>query len=93
MSTIPDVLGQRDYRVLVVFDHSPDGTDAVANAVAREHPERVEPARAGRRSRTFDVVIGSRYLHGVSVVNWPLHRIALSAAANRYVRAVTGARR
>ncbi len=37
-----------------------------------------------------DLVIGSRYLHGVSVVNWPLHRIALSAFANRYIRAVTG---
>lgn len=35
-----------------------------------------------------DVVIGSRYLTGVSVVNWPLHRIFLSAFANRYVRAV-----
>ncbi len=30
-----------------------------------------------------DIVVGSRYLHGVSVVNWPLHRIALSAVANR----------
>jgi dolichol-phosphate mannosyltransferase len=39
-----------------------------------------------------DVVIGSRYLHGVSVVNWPLHRIALSAFANRYIRAITGLR-
>lgn len=37
-----------------------------------------------------DVVIGSRYLRGVSVVNWPLHRIALSAFANRYIRAITG---
>lgn len=37
----------------------------------------------------FDVVIGSRYLNGVSVVNWPLHRIFLSAFANRYIRAVT----
>jgi dolichol-phosphate mannosyltransferase len=37
----------------------------------------------------YDVVIGSRYLTGVSVVNWPLHRIFLSAFANRYVRAVT----
>lgn len=37
-----------------------------------------------------DVVIGSRYLQGVSVVNWPLHRIFLSAFANRYIRAVTG---
>jgi dolichol-phosphate mannosyltransferase len=39
-----------------------------------------------------DVVIGSRYLHGVSVVNWPLQRIILSAFANRYIRAITGLR-
>jgi dolichol-phosphate mannosyltransferase len=38
---------------------------------------------------TADVVIGSRYLNGVSVVNWPLHRIVLSTFANRYIRAVT----
>lgn len=38
----------------------------------------------------FDLVIGSRYLRGISVVNWPLHRIALSAFANRYIRLVTG---
>jgi dolichol-phosphate mannosyltransferase len=46
------------------------------------------PAIAAAAS-DFDVVIGSRYLTGVSVVNWPLHRIFLSAFANRYVRAVT----
>ena len=39
---------------------------------------------------SFDVVVGSRYLHGVSVVNWPLYRIALSTFANRYVRGITG---
>ena len=38
----------------------------------------------------FDLVIGSRYLHGISVVNWPLHRIFLSTFANRYIRAITG---
>ena len=37
-----------------------------------------------------DMVLGSRYLRGVSVVNWPLHRIVLSTVANRYIRAVTG---
>lgn len=47
------------------------------------------PALAAAADR-FDVVIGSRYLTGVSVVNWPLHRIFLSAFANRYVRAITG---
>jgi dolichol-phosphate mannosyltransferase len=37
-----------------------------------------------------DLVLGSRYLKGVSVVNWPLHRIFLSSFANRYIRSVTG---
>ena len=37
-----------------------------------------------------DLVLGSRYVRGVSVVNWPLHRIVLSSFANRYIRAVTG---
>jgi dolichol-phosphate mannosyltransferase len=47
------------------------------------------PALAAAAER-FDVVIGSRYLNGVSVVNWPLHRIFLSAFANRYIKTVTG---
>jgi dolichol-phosphate mannosyltransferase len=37
-----------------------------------------------------DLVLGSRYLRGVSVVNWPLHRIILSSFANRYIRSITG---
>ena len=45
--------------------------------------------RIAEAASQYDVVIGSRYLTGVSVVNWPLHRIFLSAFANRYVRAVT----
>src|SRR5450759_128668 len=36
-----------------------------------------------------DLVIGSRYMNGVRVVNWPLHRIFLSAFGNRYIRFVT----
>ena len=36
-----------------------------------------------------DVVIGSRYLDGVSVVNWPLFRIFLSYFANIYVKIIT----
>jgi dolichol-phosphate mannosyltransferase len=43
-----------------------------------------------RAAADHDVVIGSRYLRGVSVVNWPLRRIVLSAFANRYIRAITG---
>ena len=37
-----------------------------------------------------DVVVGSRYLNGISVVNWPLNRILLSYFANMYVRRTTG---
>ncbi len=37
-----------------------------------------------------DVVLGSRYLHGVRVVNWPLKRLILSRAANVYTRVITG---
>ncbi len=37
----------------------------------------------------YDVVIGSRYLNGISVVNWPLRRILLSFGANRYVNSIT----
>ncbi len=37
-----------------------------------------------------DLAIGSRYLNGISVVNWPLRRIALSTFANWYIRTITG---
>ena len=39
---------------------------------------------------TYDLVLGSRYLNGISVINWPLRRILLSWFANAYVRAITG---
>ncbi|MEK7850423.1 MAG: polyprenol monophosphomannose synthase [Deltaproteobacteria bacterium] len=39
-----------------------------------------------------DVVVGSRYLNGVSVVNWPIRRLMLSYGANIYTRVVTGLR-
>ncbi|MCH2173648.1 polyprenol monophosphomannose synthase [Myxococcota bacterium] len=37
-----------------------------------------------------DVVLGSRYLNGITVVNWPIERILLSYFGNLYVRKVTG---
>ena len=124
---------QHDFtRLLVVDDGSPDGTGAIADALAARSAGRVEVLhRTGPRGlglayidglkralasgadaigqmdadlshdpkylpdlfaalKEFDLVIGSRYLHGVSVVNWPLRRIFLSAFANRYIRAITG---
>lgn len=40
--------------------------------------------------KTHDLVIGSRYLNGISVVNWPLRRLMLSYGANWYTRLITG---
>ena len=37
-----------------------------------------------------DLVIGSRYINGVSVVNWPIRRLVLSYGANLYSRFATG---
>ena len=126
------VLEHEGFRLLVVDDGSPDGTGAVADRLAAEHPGRVTvmhrtgPRGLGRSyidglqhaiaegtadyvcqmdadlshnpdylpdlvasAATHDLVIGSRYMNGVSVVNWPLHRLFLSAFANRYIRLVT----
>lgn len=38
----------------------------------------------------FDLAVGSRYVTGVNVVNWPIGRILLSYFASRYVRLITG---
>jgi len=38
----------------------------------------------------YDLVIGSRYVNGVSVVNWPLSRLILSYCASLYTRIITG---
>ena len=40
--------------------------------------------------RGTDVAIGSRYVTGVNVVNWPLNRVLLSYFASVYVRLITG---
>lgn len=37
-----------------------------------------------------DLVIGSRYAHGISVINWPLRRLIISLTGNAYARFVTG---
>ncbi len=39
----------------------------------------------------YDLVLGSRYVRGVSVVNWPMSRLLLSYFANLYARMVVGA--
>jgi dolichol-phosphate mannosyltransferase len=41
-------------------------------------------------AESADLVIGSRYNHGVNVVNWPISRLLLSIGANHYARLITG---
>ena len=38
----------------------------------------------------YDVAIGSRYVSGVNVVNWPMGRVLMSYFASKYVRLITG---
>ncbi len=38
----------------------------------------------------YDVAVGSRYVQGVNVVNWPMSRVLLSYFASHYVRIITG---
>ena len=40
--------------------------------------------------KRYDLVIGSRYVQGVSVVNWPIRRLLLSYGANLYSKIITG---
>ncbi len=56
------------------FSHNPDDLVRLAEA-----------AEAGA-----DVVIGSRYVKGVNVVNWPMSRLLMSYFASKYVRIMTG---
>lgn len=41
-------------------------------------------------AREADLVLGSRYVNGIRVINWPLKRLMLSKAAANYVRIITG---
>jgi len=117
--------------VLVVDDNSPDGTGALASALASGHDRINVLHRAGKEGlgaayragfawgleRGYerliemdadgshqpeqldrllaalddaDVVLGSRWVRGGSVVNWPLRRTMLSRAGSLYARVVLG---
>ncbi len=41
-------------------------------------------------ARNADLVLGSRYLNGIRIINWPLSRLMLSKSAATYVRVITG---
>jgi len=48
-------------------------------------PRLIEPVRDGE----VDLAIGSRYIKGVRVINWPLSRLVLSYSAGMYTRTIT----
>ena len=41
-------------------------------------------------ARDSDLVLGSRYLNGIRIINWPLSRLMLSKGAAKYVQVITG---
>ena len=130
---VAQLMQQANVSLLVVDDQSPDGTGAIADALAKEYPGRIEVMhRTGARGlgRSYidgmqtllarpvdvdvicqmdadlshdprhlpaliaatdraDIVIGSRYVPGGEIVNWPKRRRMLSRFANSYIRLVT----
>ena len=41
-------------------------------------------------SDNYDLIIGSRYINGISIINWPISRLFLSYFANVYAKLITG---
>jgi dolichol-phosphate mannosyltransferase len=120
-----------DYRVLVVDDHSPDGTGEIVERLAAELSAVSVLRRTGKRglghaylagfahavaqgaelvvvmdsdfshdprhlpalleaATTSDLVLGSRYVSGGEIVNWPPLRRLLSRAGSLYARTILG---
>ncbi len=128
---IDGLMNHANVRVMVVDDQSPDGTGAIADALAARYAGRVDVMhRTGKRglgrsyidgiskaihepvdvicqmdadlshdprhlpdliaaATSADVVIGSRYIPGGAIVNWPRRRRLLSRFANFYIRGIT----
>ena len=62
------------------------------DADGSHNPKDLEVLQNQISKNKLDVVIGSRYIKGITVVNWPIERVLLSYFANRYVNIVTGIR-
>lgn len=54
------------------------------------NPEDLPRLYKACHSDGYDVAIGSRYISGVNVVNWPMGRVLMSYFASKYVRFITG---
>jgi len=121
------------FDVLIVDDHSPDGTANIVRSLRKSHSNLFLQEREGKlglgtayisgfkwalennyqfifemdadfshppadlirlhhavANNHADLAVGSRYISGVNVVNWPLGRVVISYAASYYVRLITG---
>ncbi len=74
---------ERDYDLIFEMDcdfsHDPADLPRLAEKLAESVPE-----------CPVDVIVGSRYVDGVTVTNWPMSRLMLSYAASKFVKIVTG---
>lgn len=68
---------KKDYDIIIQMD-----------ADMSHHPKEISPMV--ELLKNHDVVLGSRYINGVSVVNWPIRRLIISYGANVYSRIATG---
>jgi dolichol-phosphate mannosyltransferase len=139
VENIADILEQildlrGNFEVLVIDDHSPDGTADVVKCLQKKKSDRIHLIeRIGKmglgtayimgfkyaithdyeyifemdadfshnpedllklfkacEEQGFDMAIGSRYITGVNVVNWPMGRVLMSFFASKYVQFITG---
>ena len=125
---------KKSFHILVIEDHSPDGTAEIVRRLQNEFPKQLflierkgklglgtayiagfEWAIAHRYNylcelaaaishnpddlprlyekcaeEGYDAAVGSRYVSGVNVVNWPMGRVLMSYFASKYVRLITG---
>jgi dolichol-phosphate mannosyltransferase len=92
------------FDILVIDDNSPDGTAGIIRKLQEEHKGKIHLLeRSGKLGlgtayimgfhwaleKGFELAIGSRYITGVNVVNWPMSRVLISYFASRYVRFIT----
>lgn len=63
------------YEMDADFSHNPNDLERLFETVKQEN---------------VDMVVGSRYSHGMNVVNWDIKRVLLSYFASKYVQGITG---
>ncbi|MEX2055178.1 MAG: glycosyltransferase, partial [Candidatus Andersenbacteria bacterium] len=69
------------------IDH---GAAAIVQMDADFSHDPADIPRLLKHLETADLVLGSRYTNGISVINWPLRRLLVSLGGNMYARLVTG---